>query len=215
MAAAITANNSFYDFTTVLLSTAFSCKTNPNPFKLRTKNRINWVIGSVTEGKELAPFKTDHSDKAKKPNASKISESSGDDMGGGDDDVKKMSSRAFNASIFLGFGTLAASKLLTIEHDYWHGWTLYEVLRYVPEHNWVAYEQALKANPVIAKIAISGYEGKPLFDFGRIRLLRSGLVGFTLHGSLSHYYYQFCEVIVAVFSLCVFRFDCHVLCEVT
>lgn len=26
-------------------------------------------------------------------------------------------------------------------------------------------------------------------------MFRSGLVGFTLHGSLSHYYYQFCEVI--------------------
>ncbi|KAK8624615.1 hypothetical protein V6N13_089506 [Hibiscus sabdariffa] len=37
------------------------------------------------------------------------------------------------------------------------------------------------------------YEGKPLFDFDRTRLFRSGLVGFTLHGSLSHYYYQFCE----------------------
>lgn len=36
------------------------------------------------------------------------------------------------------------------------GWTLYEVLRYAPEHNWVAYEEALKTNPVLAKMAISG-----------------------------------------------------------
>ena len=36
------------------------------------------------------------------------------------------------------------------------GWTLYEILRYLPEHNWIAYEQALKANPVLAKMAISG-----------------------------------------------------------
>ncbi|KAF9611938.1 hypothetical protein IFM89_037158 [Coptis chinensis] len=36
-------------------------------------------------------------------------------------------------------------------------------------------------------------EGKPLFDFDRTRIFRSGLVGFSLHGSLSHYYYQFCE----------------------
>jgi len=36
------------------------------------------------------------------------------------------------------------------------GWTLYEILRYIPEHNWIAYEQALKANPVLAKMAISG-----------------------------------------------------------
>ncbi|KAF9588757.1 hypothetical protein IFM89_015484 [Coptis chinensis] len=33
-------------------------------------------------------------------------------------------------------------------------------------------------------------EGKPLFDFDRTRMFRSGLVGFSLHGSLSHYYYQ-------------------------
>lgn len=36
------------------------------------------------------------------------------------------------------------------------GWTLYEVLRYAPAHNWIAYEQALKANPVLAKMMISG-----------------------------------------------------------
>ncbi|KAF9616523.1 hypothetical protein IFM89_029984 [Coptis chinensis] len=38
-------------------------------------------------------------------------------------------------------------------------------------------------------------EGKPLFDFDRTRMFRSGLVGFSLHGSLSHYYYQFCEAL--------------------
>ena len=36
------------------------------------------------------------------------------------------------------------------------GWTLYEVLRYAPEHNWIAYEEALKTNPVLAKMMISG-----------------------------------------------------------
>ncbi|KAH7544186.1 hypothetical protein JRO89_XS15G0124100 [Xanthoceras sorbifolium] len=85
------------------------------------------------------------------------------------------------------------------------GWTIYEILRYAPQHNWIAYEEALKTNPVLAKMMISGvvyslgdwiaqcYEGKPLFEFDRARMFRSGLVGFTLHGSLSHYYYQFCE----------------------
>ncbi|KAJ9170993.1 hypothetical protein P3X46_019048 [Hevea brasiliensis] len=87
------------------------------------------------------------------------------------------------------------------------GWTFYEVLRYAPEHNWIAYEQALKTNPVLAKMAISGivysigdwiaqcYEGKPHFGFNRTRMFRSGLVGFTLHGSLSNYCYQFCEAL--------------------
>ncbi|KAL5082167.1 hypothetical protein RYX36_010588 [Vicia faba] len=122
-------------------------------------------------------------------------------------DTDILTGRAINASIVLGFGAFAVTKLLSIDHDYWHGWTLYEILRYVPEHNWIAYEQSLKTNPVLAKMAISGvvysigdwiaqcYEGKPIFEFDRARLFRSGLVGFTLHGSLSHYYYQLCETL--------------------
>ena len=47
------------------------------------------------------------------------------------------------------------------------------------------------------------FEGKPLFEFDRIRMFRSGLVGFTLHGSLSHYYYQFCEVNIMFFFFLV------------
>ncbi|XAR68373.1 hypothetical protein NMG60_11003473 [Bertholletia excelsa] len=122
-----------------------------------------------------------------------------------EEDLEKFVDRAINASIVLAAGTFAITKLLTIDHDYWHGWTFYEILRYAPQHNWSAYEEALKTNPVLAKMAISGivysigdwiaqcYEGKPLFEFDRARMFRSGLVGFTLHGSLSHYYYQFCE----------------------
>lgn len=138
--------------------------------------------------------------------------------GGGDDggDGKKMVEdvgfgklidRGVNASIVLVAGTFAISKLLTIDHDYWHGWTIYEILRYAPEHNWSAYEEALKEHPVLAKMMISGvvysigdwiaqcYEGKPLLEFDRTRMFRSGLVGFALHGSLSHYYYYFCEAL--------------------
>lgn len=123
----------------------------------------------------------------------------------GSEDYDKFVGKAINATIVLGFGTYAITNFLTIDHDYWQGWTLYEVLRYAPEHNWVAYEEALKSNPVLAKMVISGvvysigdwiaqcYEGKPLFEFDRTRTFRSGLVGFLFHGSLSHYYYQFCE----------------------
>ncbi|KAK8481762.1 hypothetical protein V6N11_066284 [Hibiscus sabdariffa] len=32
---------------------------------------------------------------------------------------------------------------------------LFEILRYAPEHNWSAYEEALKTNLVFAKIVIS------------------------------------------------------------
>lgn len=54
------------------------------------------------------------------------------------------------------------------------------------------------------------YEGKPLFEFDRTRLFRSGLAGFTLHGSLSHYYYQVCEVIIALFWFEVWTIRCSV-----
>ena len=36
------------------------------------------------------------------------------------------------------------------------GWTIYEILRYAPQHNWIAYEETLKTNPVFAKMVISG-----------------------------------------------------------
>lgn len=132
-----------------------------------------------------------------------------DEAGGGGKGMKmniRMNS-AINAGVVLFLGTFAITKLLTIDHDYWHGWTLFEILRYAPEHNWTAYEDALETNPVLAKMVISGvvyslgdwiaqcYEGKPLFEFDRARMFRSGLVGFSFHGSLSHYYYHFCEVL--------------------
>ncbi|PWZ21475.1 Peroxisomal membrane protein 2 [Zea mays] len=122
---------------------------------------------------------------------------SGASGGGGGN---KMLDRGINTAIVLGASTYALTKLLT-------GWTIFEILRYMPEHNWSAYEEALKANPVLAKMMISGvvyslgdwiaqcYEGKPIFDFDRARMFRSGLVGFTLHGSLSHYYYHICEAL--------------------
>ncbi|CAN0915582.1 Peroxisomal membrane protein 2 [Linum grandiflorum] len=120
-------------------------------------------------------------------------------------EMERLVDRSINAMIVLAASSYAITKLLTIDHDYWHGWTLVEILRYAPQHNWTAYEEALKTNPVLAKMCISGvvyslgdwiaqcFEGKPMFEFDRARMLRSGLVGFTLHGSLSHYYYQFCE----------------------
>ena len=122
-----------------------------------------------------------------------------------EESMEKLMDRTINATIVLAAGTFAITKLLTIDHDYWHGWTLFEILRYAPQHNWSAYEEVLKTNPVFAKMVISGvvysigdwiaqcFEGKPIFEFDRARMFRSGLVGFTLHGSLSHYYYQFCE----------------------
>ncbi|XP_044982059.1 uncharacterized protein LOC123449048 isoform X4 [Hordeum vulgare subsp. vulgare] len=117
-----------------------------------------------------------------------------------------MRDRSINATIVLGASTYTLTKLLTIDQDY--GWTIFEILWYMPEHNWSAYEEALKANPVLANMMISDfvyslgdwiaqcYEGKPIFEFDRTRMFRSSLVGFTLHGSLLHYYYHFYEMIL-------------------
>ncbi|CAN7116651.1 unnamed protein product [Brassica rapa subsp. narinosa] len=165
--------------------------------KQRITERRSLIVRSITEDREAIDVKkSDTFDPQEEPKGEEV-----------DRDSDRLMSRGINAAIVLAAGTVAVTKLLSIDHDYWHGWTLYEILRYAPEHNWVAYEQILKTNPVLAKMAISGvvyslgdwiaqcYEGKPLFEFDRTRVLRSGLVGFTLHGSLSHYYYQFCEAL--------------------
>ncbi|KAK4255471.1 hypothetical protein QN277_008470 [Acacia crassicarpa] len=178
---------------------------------LHTRTR-NWIVGSVTEDREVVPVKDKRPDDTETRLTQKGSDEtqglSASSSEGGGGDSERLTSRAINAIIVLGFGSFAVTKLLTIDHDYWHGWTFYEILRYAPEHNWIAYEQALQQNPVLSKMAISGivysigdwiaqcYEGKSLFEFDRTRLFRSGLAGFTLHGSLSHYYYQLLEVIL-------------------
>ncbi|KAJ1377616.1 Mpv17/PMP22 [Sesbania bispinosa] len=91
-----------------------------------------------------------------------------------EENMEKLVDRTINAAIVLAAGTFALTKLLTIDSDYWHmviSGVVYSV------GDWIA----------------QCFEGKPLFEFDRARMFRSGLVGFTLHGSLSHYYYQFCE----------------------
>ncbi|KAL4585122.1 hypothetical protein LXL04_009737 [Taraxacum kok-saghyz] len=179
--------------------------------KFFTQSRTNHgLIKSIAEDREVVTEKISVSDL--KQDEQSGSGSEGGDKGfvvpNGSEGIDKFMGKAVNASIVLGFGTLAVTKLLTIDQEYWHGWTLYEILRYAPEHNWIAYEEALKENPILAKMMISGvvysigdwiaqcYEGKPLFEFDRTRLFRSGLVGFTLHGSLSHFYYQLCEALI-------------------
>ncbi|KAK9092425.1 hypothetical protein Syun_027336 [Stephania yunnanensis] len=161
------------------------------------------VSGFVNEGR----FSLEGAGELNGFSSSAAATGSGGGGGVGEVDEERLVDRAINAAIVLAAGTFAITKLLTIDHDYWHGWTFFEILRYAPQHNWDAYEDALKSNPVFAKMVISGvvytigdwiaqcYEGKPLLEFERARAFRSGLVGFLLHGSLSHYYYQFCEAL--------------------
>lgn len=122
-----------------------------------------------------------------------------------EDEENRFIDRTLNALLAGAAISYAFTKVVTVDHDVWHGWTMLEVLRYAPLHNWHAYEEALKSNPILAKMMISGIvysigdwigqcvEGKPVLEFSRVRLLRSGLVGFCLHGSLSHHYYHVCE----------------------
>ncbi|KAL5715643.1 hypothetical protein ACHQM5_017434 [Ranunculus cassubicifolius] len=177
-------------------------------FQVKGISRRNWSIrsSSFTEEFKVIPVQTTTSDSTI-DHQFEFEGAGAGDLNGGGYSSGKLVDRAINAAIVLAAGSFAISKLLTIDQDYWHGWTIYEILKYAPLHNWAAYEEALKENPVFAKMVISGvvysigdwiaqcYEGKPLFDFDRTRMFRSGLVGFSLHGSLSHYYYQFCEAL--------------------
>ncbi|XP_042519055.1 uncharacterized protein LOC122092828 [Macadamia integrifolia] len=164
----------------------------------REGESVNQVVGFANEGRLSFEGAGGFSSSSSIPSEGK----------GEEEYINLLINRTINATIVLAAGTFAITKMLTIDCDYWHGWTIYEILRYAPQHNWYAYEEALKQNPVFAKMVISGvvyslgdwiaqcYEGKPLFEFDRARMFRSGLVGFSLHGSLSHYYYQFCEVLL-------------------
>ncbi|KAG0627679.1 hypothetical protein M758_2G220100 [Ceratodon purpureus] len=122
-----------------------------------------------------------------------------------EDEENRFIDRTFNALLAGAAISYAFTKAVTVDHDVWHGWTMFEVLKYAPLHSWHAYEEVLQSNPILAKMTISGIvysigdwigqcvEGKPVLEFSRVRLLRSGLVGFCLHGSLSHHYYHVCE----------------------
>ncbi|XP_051135253.1 uncharacterized protein LOC127254271 [Andrographis paniculata] len=176
--------------------------TAPSSYYPLPRQRLNPTLATkgsakaIAEDKEIGPAET----QSKPSISTRIKEFK--------DEIFTNPDRLVNAAIVLGAGSLAITKLLTIDRDYWQGWTFYEVLRYAPEHSWNAYEEALKSHPVLSKMVISGsvyslgdwiaqcYEGKPLFEFDRSRVFRSGLVGFALHGSLSHYYYQLSEALI-------------------
>ena len=112
----------------VLLSTKLFSKLYPETSRVfSTPKKRNWVLGAITEDQEVAPVKANESKDEKNNLLSKGSENfepfstflplSGDLK---DEDLDKLTSRAINAAIVLGFGTLAITKLFTIDHDYWH-----------------------------------------------------------------------------------------------
>lgn len=73
-----------------------------------------------------------------------------------EDEENKYLDRAVNAALAGAAISYAITKVVTVDHDYWHGWTMFEILKYAPVHNWHAYEDFLKSNPVLAKMMISG-----------------------------------------------------------
>lgn len=112
-------------FSPILFSTQLLSKSNQrSKWSFSTRKRRNLVIGSVTEDREVVPVKDKHSndqenrlllDGSEDYNALSSSSSSQEEEG----DFDRLTSRAINAAIVLGFGTFAVTKLLTIDHDYW------------------------------------------------------------------------------------------------
>jgi hypothetical protein len=73
-----------------------------------------------------------------------------------EDEENRMIDRAFNALLAGAAISYAFTKAVTVDHDVWHGWTMFEVLKYAPLHCWHAYEEVLQSNPLLAKMTISG-----------------------------------------------------------
>lgn len=73
-----------------------------------------------------------------------------------EDEENRFIDRSFNALLAGAAISYAFTKAVTIDHDVWHGWTMFEVLKYAPLHSWHAYEEVLQSNPILAKMTISG-----------------------------------------------------------
>ena len=116
----------------------FLNKLNPSPNSTFLKKKLNWVISSVAEDQDLAPPQTsgsklhqdedlprlflDGSENSEGLSSSSSSSSSSSDSShrkGDDYDFDRLRSRTINATIVLAVGTLAITRLLTIDHDYW------------------------------------------------------------------------------------------------
>ena len=115
---------------TVFSTQLFTNKSKSNPpnnLSFSTQKRRNLVIGSVTEDREVVPVKNKLAEDQESRlllNGSDefqpLSPSEGREEEQGDDDLDRLVSKAINATIVLGFGTFAVTKLLTIDLDYWH-----------------------------------------------------------------------------------------------
>ena len=73
-----------------------------------------------------------------------------------EDEENRLINRALNALLAGAAISYAFTKAVTVDHDVWHGWTMFEVIKYAPLHSWHAYERVLQDNPILAKMTISG-----------------------------------------------------------
>ena len=123
----------------LLLSTKLLTKSNPSKNTiLSAKKTRTLTTGSLKEDKKVVPVKDKPLNDKNNPlfvNGSKDSDllpSSSPSNVESDDDEDRMTSRAINATIVLGCGTLAVSRLLTIDYDYWHVSNAFVTLNSVP-----------------------------------------------------------------------------------
>jgi len=85
------------------------------PLSSRTPKRSR-IITSVAEDREIVPVSEDRGARSHEVEGIQPSES----ITEAEIDPRLTSSSTVNAFIVLGVGTFAVTKLLTIDHDYWH-----------------------------------------------------------------------------------------------
>lgn len=100
------------------------------PLSSQTQKRCRIIIGSVAKDREATPVVSEdrgggggalfHEHEEGEGSASSPSKPDVEVPPEPDSDSDLLTSRAINAAIILGFGTFAVTKLLTIDHDYWH-----------------------------------------------------------------------------------------------
>lgn len=106
--------------TTIILSVKFpqSIRTHTQSLRLnrlktqkqRITERRSLIVRSITEDREAIDVKkSDTFDPQEEPKGEEE-----------DRDSDRLMSRGINAAIVLAAGTVAVTKLLSIDHDYWH-----------------------------------------------------------------------------------------------
>jgi len=123
--------------------------------------------------------------------------------------LKKVPKVLINSGIVTLFLGSIIAEMATVDTDIWRGWTLWEIISYLPRDNWLYYQESLRVQPLLTPMMITGatylladwiaqtYEGNALLDFDTKRLLRSTVTGLVVLGPLAHFYYTTQDAIFA------------------